>query len=540
MGEFGPSDYNCNAGAARAGTLNYICGVTPHFSTQRLGVNEIVDPLFTNEVLRNSTGALNPLYPDGLGLHHGGLLFEAYHQQVNADYEIPALDVLVSALASIDDQKSSVITDLDLNNTVGLTNPNYGVKTGVEPYINSLYNFQSRNNGEDAELRFQSLRPGRFRWLIAANYVFANAQSASSALLPTGVSNQLNGNPTRTNTYGVFGSLAYDILHNLNISFEGRYQIDDVALYTRGASDGSIVPNLGSSFKNFVPRVIANYAVTPKIHAYASFSQGVNPGTFNAQFPSLTSSQLQTIENTYHATTEVQPEKLTNYEIGAKGRFLDNKLQAALSFYYAIWTNQIVQQSIPLQQVNAQGQPTGALTTISASTNIGETKLDGVELDGSYRPIRPLTFSFSGAVAATDIRDFYCATCGQQTGNFSVTGNQLPRYSKYTGQFSADYRQPFSYIKDAEYYGRVDYIYKSGAYDSPADIVRTQDSNVVNLRGGISTPKYRFEGFITNLTNDTAFISIENQVYVLSPAQRALNVELPQLRKFGVRVSYSF
>ncbi len=154
------------------------------------------------------------------------------------------------------------------------------------------------------------------------------------------------------------------------------------------------------------------------------------------------------------------------------------------------------------------------------------------------RPVSRLTFNYSGAIAGSDIKSFYCATCGQQTGNPYVTGNQLPRYSKYTAAAGLDYHAPLTPTLD--WFGRVDYIYKSGVYDSPADLVKTQDSNRFNFRAGVRTDAWSIEAFVLNAFNDRAYLSIENQVDLLPGGTRALNLLMPTLRQFGVRGRFNF
>ena len=154
------------------------------------------------------------------------------------------------------------------------------------------------------------------------------------------------------------------------------------------------------------------------------------------------------------------------------------------------------------------------------------------------RPTRSLTVNFSGAIAGSDIKSFYCATCGAQTGDPYVKGNQLPRYSKYTAAAGLDYHRPISSVLEG--FGRVDYIYKSGVYDSPADLVRTPDSSIFNFRAGIRTDAWSLEGFIENAFNDRAYLSIENQVDLVPGGTRALNLLMPTLRRFGLRGRYNF
>jgi len=544
VGAFTPADYNCNAGAAPAGTFNFICGRLPTVSPSRLGQNVLVDQMFVNVAIHNSLGIMNNLFGDDLGLRQGGLKNEAYHQHLSIDIDIPALGATLTSLSGMDSNKMATITDLDLQNSNNIPNPDYPTVPNTYPTLNSLYLFEYLLQDRGTELRLQSDGKTRLRWLIGGNYEYTNTATSSSAILPAGPSNQIGGNPSRTNTYGVWGSLSYDVTKALTVSFEGRYQIDQVGAYLRGPLNGPITLQVQGTYKNFLPRAIVRYQFTPDLQAYASYSRGVNPGVFNTSFLSLPAAQVSYLESTFGASVVVKPEVLDNYEIGAKGQFWDNRAQVQVAAYHAIWSNQIVSQNLSVNQLNAQGQPTGNATTIGASTNIGETLLNGVETELAVKATQDLTLTAAGAIAASDIRDYYCAVCGSQTGNFLVQGKELSRYSKYSGTASAEYRRPFGSSTVLSWFTRADFTFKSGMWDSAANIAETQPQKIVNLKLGVESNRYRIEAFMNNAFNNKAYLTIENNVDVQEDPgavrPRDINVLFPQLRTFGVRGTYNF
>ncbi len=315
------ADFNCNAGAAPAGTLNYICGVAPEFAVSRLGQNTPVDQLFTDAILHNSLGLVNPLFGNALGLRDGGLEQQAQHHHLSVAWTVPGAGIVIRSLTAVNSTKSSVITDLDLADTRSIPNVNFGVKPNTEAYVNSLFNFQSHIFDRSQELRVESAGNHRVDLLLGGSYVYASTASSSAALLATGPSNQLNGNPVVTKTTGIFGSASFKVTEQIVLSAESRYQIDNITLFNRGANNGPLTKNIGATFHNFLPRVIAKWQFTPDLNVYASYSKAANPGTFNANFIALTQAQRDTLAQQYGAGTVVQPEKLDNYEIGAKSRF---------------------------------------------------------------------------------------------------------------------------------------------------------------------------------------------------------------------------
>ena len=123
-----------------------------------------------------------------------------------------------------------------------------------------------------------------------------------------------------------------------SISVEGRYQSDKIIAFAPPIgivipssaliAAGTYAPNsvlAQATYNNFTPRVIVNYDVSPDMMIYASWSKGVNPSQFNTTI--LTSSDaIQTQAAQAGVTVAVEPEKLTNYEIGIKGRALNGAI----------------------------------------------------------------------------------------------------------------------------------------------------------------------------------------------------------------------
>ena len=95
------------------------------------------------------------------------------------------------------------------------------------------------------------------------------------------------------------------------------------------------------------------------------------------------------------------------------------------------------------------------------------------------------------------------------------------------------------------WFTRVDYIYKSGSYDLSADLAKTPATNLVNLKIGVETDGIQVEGFIDNLTNETAYTNVIPEYRLSSPAETeakpdAVTVGLPNLITFGLRARYKF
>jgi iron complex outermembrane receptor protein len=79
------------------------------------------------------------------------------------------------------------------------------------------------------------------------------------------------------------------------------------------------------------PRIALLKKITPQLSAYAAYSLGYSPPTIQELYPS-----------TGIFDTGLDPEKGRNSELGLKGKFLGNKLQAAVSVYAFNLDNTIV------------------------------------------------------------------------------------------------------------------------------------------------------------------------------------------------------
>lgn len=546
VGKYTAANWNCNAGAAPAGTLNYYCGTLPSVNLATVGMNTAIDPLFQSVILNNSAHLLSPILPNFDD--HGGLERLAYHWHANITYDIAGLTL--TSLTAFNQDHTEDITDVGLEGGTPAPNPLAGTVPYMEPFIRWLFYYQDIEHSWSEELRLANDQSNRFRWTVGSNYTYSFSQYIvmQDSIFGGPLSNQ-PGSPNDSGTVGEFFSAAYDLTPALTLNLEGRFQADDIRQYTRTP----VVPLNGDSttslaakktFDNFVPRVIVQYKFQPQLMAYASFSEGVSPGGFNTSLIAATPYQLAGLANLIGngaVGPEYLPEKLYNYEFGIKGQLLDNRLQWTADVYYADWDNQQVVEEVTIPQVNNLGQPTGGLGVTTATANIGKTVLDGIETEGSFAITPQLIASWGGAVNASDIKSYSCydPCAASITGNPNVDGNQLPYYSKYSATLGLEYEKPLSPTLGG--FGRVDFIYKSGMYDTYSDTAKTQPTERVNIHFGVkSSAKFSIDAFVLNATNNLAPTSIEANVDVLNNFGNDINVGLPLKRQFGVKGRYDF
>jgi iron complex outermembrane recepter protein len=518
-----PSQSNCQFQGGP-----YFCGTLPGLLPGQPSINTAYNA-GTAAQLAATGNVLRPNFLD-----HWGLERHAYHSSSSIDYKIPSLGLTLSSLTGRTDDAFGTFFPL---NGIASTIPNvFGTGPYAQPYTNWPFIVQSRNSDLSQEFRVASDQTQRLRWLMGTSYLWTSQRTG-------GASNYYFGGltpptlqpPGQTTTYGVFYSLAFDVMPDLTLDLDGRYQSD--RLVSRLVSSNAIGNE--AEYHNFAPRVSLEYRFMKDAMAYFVYSRGINPGI--ATDPLLEFRTQADVQRAIAAgaTSSVKPEYVDNYELGVKGRFLDNRLAVAADVYYDIWTHKIVSDDLLL--VN----PGGAPSYVTFYTNLGKVVLPGIEVEITAKPFENYVVNASGAINASRIEAGQCPSCQLLTGSNNVNGNQLPNYSKYSAQAYGVYTQVIAPLPKFNWYERTEVTYESGQYESYGDYAKSPAATNVNFRLGIRGEQVSIEGFVTNAFNNKAYTSLLNQWNLSNPAETyaaydAVYVGLPFLRTYGARVRYDF
>ncbi|PSO81532.1 MAG: TonB-dependent siderophore receptor [Cyanobacteria bacterium QH_9_48_43] len=151
-----------------------------------------------------------------------------------------------------------------------------------------------------------------------------------------------------TDKLGVYLQDQVTLLPNLNLLIGGRFDLVDFESETISTEGGE--PSIDSrQFEAFSPRAGIVYQPIEPISLYASYSRSFNPNIFATSFDGGI----------------LDPEIGTQYEVGVKGEFLDDRLSTTLAAYQITKTNV------------ATPDPDNPDFSIAA----GELKSRGIELD---------------------------------------------------------------------------------------------------------------------------------------------------------------
>ncbi|WP_035707134.1 TonB-dependent receptor [Niveispirillum irakense] len=539
-------------GAGQVRMNPFFCGTAPKLIPgQSPSMTSINDSYIKNFLAQSRNRFISP----SDGVQGYGLVRRYTHGHITADYEIPDTDFTVSYLGGTNHERYSALVDLDNYGDISIANNGFGsVPAGARSYFDYPFLVERKSKDYSHELRLGYDGGGALRFITGANYMNAETISGNgggNGALGTTVFFNANGK-TRSRTISAFYGITYQVLDDLSFSAEGRYQVDKLYAYAQPTGytattsvflpagfypGGSLL--LSEDFKNFMPRFIAQYDLNDDVMVYASYAKGVNPARFNTSFLTATAA-AQRAAAAGGLQIGIEPEKVTNYEIGMKGRLFNGRMQFALDGYFAQWRNQINQSSFPLVDPD-----TNAAQIVTGYINSGSVDIKGLELDGNYQLLGNVRMNFAGAITDTKIKDYRAAQVSQLTGIFDFSGKEMPNTSKYSASAGLQYSGDFGESFDGAWFARADYSFKSGVWSNAANVVKTPDLHMVNVRMGASQGPVSIDLFVNNLFDTQRYTSINDQFvftnnFAYTTYLSALVVGLPERRTMGLQMKYSF
>jgi iron complex outermembrane receptor protein len=536
-------------GVLGKGTTNsnpWFCGTLPNF---------VDAPSFntTNTDALNGwlAGASRRVLSPDESVKGYGLLRRTQHAHTTMDLKISDA-FSASLLAGYNREVFSTLIDLDGYDTS--TIPIAGAPSLPNPkgYWDFPFLVERKNQDWSVEGRL-NYDSGPVRGVVGVSYLKASSISGGGGSFTNlAAANFSPGDKAQNRTTGLFFGLTYDLTDQFSISAEGRYQIDAVSLITgaNGRTIGSsvFVP-IGTytpgqllaerTYKNFAPRVIANYKISPDMMVYASISKGVNAALNNVNILS-SSATVQTAASTSGGLLLLNPEKVTNYEAGIKGTAMDGALRYSTAVYFAQWNDQVNSLTIAIPDAAS----TTGFSFFNVSTNVGRAKLYGIESDVSWKVSPLVTIDAAGAINGSSIQSFASTTVSKLTGIFDYSGKQMKQTSKYSANVGVTFGGDLA-GSDASWFFRTDWNYKSGMFTDEANLTRSKARHVFNARASVTKGPVTVDLFVNNLFNDTnpqtvADASLFTTTFAFTTISNSVQLGLPEKRTGGVQVKVKF
>ena len=387
-----------------------------------------------------------------------------------------------------------------LTSVTGYRNSDTNYRTDADgtSAVTATFNIEERSKQFSQELRLAG-DISRLKYLIGA-YYFSEDIFGTNNFTPLrrpappfsfaqGV--DFRGDTT-TRAAALFGQLDYEILDGLTLTAGARYSHEKKGIDHKGMQDlvtpyDPTVPFVYTQFQvasetenSVTPRFGIEYKASRDILLYATYAKGFKSGGYN--------------NNAFG--DPLKPEKLTDYEGGIKGEFLDHKLRTNLAAFYYDYTN------LQLQKV---------VGSAAIPLNAGRAIVKGVEAEIALRPVSALELSGNFSYLDTKIKDFATSDAARPTlGVITIDGNRLPQAPRYTINLAAAYTLDtamgaFTLRGEAAYTDRVYFSFynrpevSQGAYGKYNAFLSYR-----NVRTGVSASL-----FIRNITNKRTISSAQ-------------------------------
>ncbi len=338
------------------------------------------------------------------------------------------------------------------------------------------------------ELRVASPVSDRYDFVAGLYYLkqdnkFDAASHVGQDWLPTLVGTLYSSGAVDVTSYAAFVHGNFHLTEALTLFGGVRYTEETKELSRFQSSDPAAIL---AAFKWFVGEVPVpvdvedkdpswtvglRYALSNEVQTYASVSRGVESGALNqAQKPA-----------DLHDNLIVDPEYVTNYEVGVKSTMLDGRLRLNAALFYMDYEDLQV----------TFWDPNGGLLGTGATLwrNAAAMTSKGLELELAYRPTDNL--SVNAGIGYTDATfDKYSGVTDPRTGErVDASGNRAQMAPEWTVNASVQHELPLA--NGGTWLTRLDYNFVDerysdrGATNSPDDLVPSH--SLLNARLGYTS-----------------------------------------------------
>ncbi len=256
-----------------------------------------------------------------------------------------------------------------------------------------------------------------------------------------GANRFFGGGKQKHDVYGVFAALDYDLTEALTLSAGIRWSQEDkdaAVTYVRPRAACSVIagtcPTTGvnpgipterngfvdaQSWKNWTPRLGAQYKFNEDAQVYASWTRGFRSGGYNFRITAPVAFEAIAAANGTFAFDE---EKVDSYELGIKFQSSDRRI----TFNAAAFRTDIEGMQ---REVNQSSATSGVAQSIF---NTADTRIYGLELEGRFAITDSLLLSGNLGLINADYKRILFDISGDGAINAADLALALPRVPKAT------------------------------------------------------------------------------------------------------------
>ncbi|CAN5199425.1 TonB-dependent receptor [soil metagenome] len=286
-----------------------------------------------------------------------------------------------------------------------------------------------------AEVTYASPSDRRLHGLVGAfgSTGTTQLQSQLHDLQPVGQTAYAERRRDKINETALYGEVTFDATQRLSATaglrwFDFRFDTDSVVIQAarqRVFSEADDATGLS-------PKVLVSYDARPGLLFYAQAAEGYRPGGFN------TAGRIgQIFDVPGSPARRYRADELWNYEIGAKLRAWDDRLQGRVAVFYATW------ESVQSDQYLADGT--------AYTANIGNGDNRGVEVEGALRLSDQVDLRAAALLNDPEIT--------RQNLDFNSRDDaRLPGVSRVSASFGVDYHRALPGDRTLRLQGQATYV----------------------------------------------------------------------------------
>jgi len=403
------------------------------------------------------------------------------------------------------------------------------------------------------EARLASSTGGKFDWVLGGfyldrrhdvDYFYRSTPEFLASRGLTGLPDEYYQRQyTHANSHEIagFGELTYHLTDRFRLTGGIRYGSLDAQAFTEGGYNSAylayalgglsgpipvtqIPPAVGTKAKGDRPsyKLSASWEPTPELTGYATVSTGFRAPVVNA----FAGRASVVNPNDLIIPAGASTDKLRNYEIGAKGRWLEGRLSANLAIYLIDW-----------EDIQVQANRTS--DSVQFATNIGAARSKGFEFEVGATLLKDLTVGLSGSfneARVTELSPGEAAISGAvPDARLAAPKFQGAAYLQYGFDLAASARGHASLA-----FQHVDSFPSAfprvpGAPDRVSPTYGYTDSySNVNAALGATIGSFAVTAYVENLFDDDSVTYIHPEAFLAS------RFATMRPRTVGLRLNYDF
>ena len=260
--------------------------------------------------------------------------------------------------------------------------------------------------------------------------------------------------------------------------------LEGVLIAVNGGNENALVPvslDEDESFEVFLPKLVATWNLNDNVSLAASVQRAYRPGGIGI--------------NPVRAEAFIFDQEFSwNYELALRSITMDGKLLLNANLFWIDWEDQQI-------EVQLSGTPQD-----SATQNVGESELYGIEVQGTYNVTDNLQLFASIGFVETEIT-------GTDDSNADLEGDEFPFAPAYSGSVGFTYQHPsgFGATVDASFLGESEPLLPNNSGPDPAFGSGLKNDDVVLTNARLSYRWDRFTGFVfgSNLFDEEYLVNAD-------------------------------